>query len=80
MMTDADLIYAAENPLKPISIAEACAKYGLLRARLIGRLARNGLRDPITVSGDAAKPETIMIADDWRLQQLGVIDSKLVKS
>lgn len=70
MMTDQDYIAAAENPLPPISIADACAKYGIERKLLIGRLLRNDLEDPLTVSGDRNKIETVMIADDWRLQQL----------
>lgn len=69
-MNDQDYIDAANNPLPPISIDGACAKYGIERKTLIGRLARNGIRDPLTVSGDASKPETIMIADDWRLWEL----------
>lgn len=70
MMTDQDYIAAAENELPPISIADACVKYGIERKMLIGRLMRNDLEDPLTKSGDARRPETIMIADDWRLQQL----------
>jgi hypothetical protein len=70
---DADLIYAAENPLPPISIADACVKYGIERKLLMGRLMRNGLRDPITVSGKVDDIETILIADDWRLQDLSTV-------
>jgi len=69
-VTDADLIYAAENPLPPISIADACTKYGIERKTLIGRIMRNELKDPITVSGNAEDPDSVMIADDWRLQAL----------
>ena len=70
MMTDADYIDAAENPLPPITIDEACAKYGIERKLLIGRLMRNAFEDPLTVSGDANNIDTIMIADDHRLWAL----------
>lgn len=72
-MTDADFIWASDNQLPPISIADACAKYGIKSETLIGRLMRNGLQDPLTKSGDPTKPETIMLADDWRLWALKTI-------
>ena len=69
-MTDAELIEQAENRLPHISIADACAKYGIERKLLIGRLMRNAFEDPITASGDANRLDTIKIADDCRLWAL----------
>ena len=67
-MNDAELIDRCENPLPHISIADACAKYGIRQSTLLGRIARNDFDDPVTVSGDTL--ENILLVDNWQLQAL----------
>lgn len=64
------------DPKPPITIADACKKYGIDRKKLMGKIWQNDYNSPITVGPQLAKKASlkdarkVLILDNWALHRL----------